>query len=75
MRHDLGVAETLIRVLVYMMLVYMEVECEYGPGLKPDATSMEERCKSMDIDGNGSWVKVRQESCYLNFVEQDQDRS
>ena len=29
----------------------------------------------MDLDGDGSWMKARQESCDLNFVEQDQDGS
>ena len=47
----------------------------WGPGLNWDATSMEERCKVMDLDGDGSWMKARQESCDLNFVEQDQDGS
>ena len=27
----------------------------------------------MDLDGDGPWMKARQESCDLNFVEQDQD--
>ena len=47
----------------------------WGPGLNWDATSIGERCKFMDLDGDGSWMKARQESCDLNFVEQDQDGS
>ena len=47
----------------------------WGPGLNWDAISTEERCRFMDLDGNDWWMKARQESCDLNFVEQDQDGS
>ena len=36
-------------------------------------TLAEERCKSTDLEVSGSWMKVSQESCDLNFIEQDLD--